>query len=357
VEGLEIRALVVVCRYLGDVLLATPLARALKDRGYAVDWLVAPQTEKLLHGQSFCDTAYAVDAATSWRGQIALARRLWHRYDKAFVLTASDRPMLLAAAATSRIYALIPRRRWQDAWKRRLAYRWLAYEGGRHMARCAIDLGLLDNLKPYPYAGLDWDAADQETVRGLLPWHDIPFVLLHPFARWTYKLWHPQGWRELMARLLDQGFNVVLTASPAEAAAARALVRGQPGGRVCVLAGRLNWRQLAALSALARVYVGLDTANTHLAAGTGTPVIALFGPTDPRLWGPWPHGYKGRTPWRAAVPNGVQRQGNVSLLQGGGDCVPCQLEGCERHPDSSSLCLQQLGSDRVWQEILFRLGG
>jgi len=41
----------------------------------------------------------------------------------------------------------------------------------------------------------------------------------------------------------------------------------------------------------ARLYVGPDTSVTHLAAASGCPTIALFGPTDPRLWGPWPeHG-------------------------------------------------------------------
>ena len=54
--------------------------------------------------------------------------------------------------------------------------------------------------------------------------------------------------------------------------------------------GRLDWAGLTALLRGAAVYVGPDTSMTHLAAGSGCPTIALYGPTSPRLIGPWPVG-------------------------------------------------------------------
>jgi heptosyltransferase-3 len=48
---------------------------------------------------------------------------------------------------------------------------------------------------------------------------------------------------------------------------------------------------------------------------------------------------------------GTQRVNNVVLLQGGGDCVPCMLEGCERHIASLSDCLQDLPVKNVIAEI------
>jgi ADP-heptose:LPS heptosyltransferase len=36
----------------------------------------------------------------------------------------------------------------------------------------------------------------------------------------------------------------------------------------------------------ARVYIGNDAGTTHLAAAVGSPVVAIFGPTDPGLWAP-----------------------------------------------------------------------
>ena len=44
--------------------------------------------------------------------------------------------------------------------------------------------------------------------------------------------------------------------------------------------------QLACWLARARIYIGNDSGITHLAAAAGAPVVALFGPTDPRVWAP-----------------------------------------------------------------------
>jgi len=103
--------------------------------------------------------------------------------------------------------------------------------------------------------------------------------------------------------------------------------------------GQLNWPQLAELLAKARVYIGPDTSVTHLAAASGCPTVALYGPTDPRLWGPWPVGGL-QTMWSATGQ--IQQCGNVWLVQNALPCTPCQLEGCERRLDSYSQCLDEL---------------
>jgi len=352
----SIRALVVVCRYLGDVLLATPLARSLTEAGYTVDWLVATGTQDLLQGQSCAHTVYTVDVSMPWRAQLALGMRLRRKYDAAFVLTASDRPMALAFAASRRVYALIPAEGMQYAWKRYMASQWIPYEDKQHMVWRAIRLGQLADLSTHAHAGLEWTDDDMQQIRKQLPWTEKDaYVQLHPFARWPYKWWNKKGWHDLITYLLDTGLRVAITGSPVEKEQAHTLLKGYDNNKVCALAGVLNWRQLACLSSHAQAYIGLDTANTHLAASTGTQVIALFGPTDPRIWGPWPNGFDGETPWQACVENGIQRSGNISLLQGTQDCVPCQLEGCERRSDSDSACLQDMQAQWVWQEIQHRL--
>jgi heptosyltransferase III len=110
------------------------------------------------------------------------------------------------------------------------------------------------------------------------------------------------------------------------------------------LDGKLSWPQLAALLSRANVYVGPDTSVTHLAAASGCPTVALYGPTDPRLWGPWP--VDGLQPnWEAA--GALQRRGNVWLVRHPLPCQPCQEEGCNRHIASFSYCLDRLAADRV----------
>ena len=87
---------------------------------------------------------------------------------------------------------------------------------------------------------------------------------------------------------------------------------------------------------------------THLAAATGAPTVALYGPTDPRLFGPWPVGGLA-DPWVAAGT--IQRRGNVWLVQNPLPCLPCQQEGCQRHLESYSHCLDELSPPRCWRPI------
>ena len=94
----------------------------------------------------------------------------------------------------------------------------------------------------------------------------------------------------------------------------------------------------------ARVYVGPDTSVSHLAAAAGCPTVTLFGPMDPRVWGPWPVGGL-ETPWQ---PSGtIQNRGNVWIVQNPLPCLPCTFEGCERNIDSTSICLEELKAEQV----------
>ena len=111
--------------------------------------------------------------------------------------------------------------------------------------------------------------------------------------------------------------------------------------------GQKSLGETAELIRRAQLYVGPDTAVTHIAAATGTPTIALFGPSNPVKWGPWPSDWTShQSPWSR---RGGGRQGNVILLQGEGDCVPCLLEGCKRNVSSYSDCLLKLDAGKVIQ--------
>jgi lipopolysaccharide heptosyltransferase III len=87
-----------------------------------------------------------------------------------------------------------------------------------------------------------------------------------------------------------------------------------------------------------------------MAAALGVPTVAMFGPSNPIKWGPWPKDWSASStsPWQF---RGSQRQGNVFLLQGEGDCVPCLHEGCDRHIESLSDCLQTLPVSRVIEAV------
>jgi heptosyltransferase-3 len=157
----------------------------------------------------------------------------------------------------------------------------------------------------------------------------------------------------LAAGLRGRGLNIVATGGPA--AAERTYLddvwRDLPD--VVRVDGRLSWPELATLLAGARVFLGPDTSVTHLAAATGCPTVALFGPTDPRLWGPVPA--EGLDPMWAASGT-IQRRKNVWLVQNPLPCLPCQNEGCERHLLSFSRCMDELTPAQVLRAIDEALG-
>ena len=122
--------------------------------------------------------------------------------------------------------------------------------------------------------------------------HAKRFIHLHPASRWQFKCWTARGNAELIDALTRNGHRVVLTGAPsaderAFVAEILKLARYAP----IDLTGQLSLKELAALTARARLFVGVDSAPMHIAAAMGTPTVALFGPSGDIEWAPWqvPH--------------------------------------------------------------------
>lgn len=167
-----------------------------------------------------------------------------------------------------------------------------------------------------------------------------PYAVIHAAPMFRYKQWTAAGWRALAAGLQERGLKIIAVSGP-DAAERRYLDEVWQG---TVTIHQLSWPQNVALLSRARVYVGTDTSITHLAAAVGCPTLALFGPMDPRVWGPWPVAGLD-APWQASAT--IQNRGNVWIVQNPLPCLPCTFEGCERHIESSSVCLEELTAGQV----------
>jgi heptosyltransferase III len=177
-------------------------------------------------------------------------------------------------------------------------------------------------------------------------------VVVHAPSMWPYKQWPLAHFEILVKGLLAQGLQVVLTGSGSDrdqecVAPLRSLAAT---GGVLDLSGQLDFNQLVALFEQAALYIGPDTSVSHLAAAAGIPVIAMFGPTNPMRWAPWPHHSARPVVFVPAAPR--QRAGNVTVLQGGLACVPCGRAGCEDHRQSRSDCLMDISPQRVLDHAL-----
>ncbi|HTN49197.1 MAG TPA: glycosyltransferase family 9 protein [Burkholderiaceae bacterium] len=342
------RALIVTMRFLGDALLSTPLARALKQRHSAcrIDVLTFTGTEAAFEGNADIERVLAVPEESDARQTMKTALELRRSYDLAVVAQTGTRPFFFGWAAGRRRVGLVAPELGRSWWKRALFDGYAVFDplAPRVLEnqRLAELLGI-DALPAVVPPSAGWTSNEVGAALGFPATER--FAIVHPSPRWRYKQWTAVGWRALVAALADAGLRVVITGGPGDAEKSYLDdVLGTDPVNCLRVDGRWSFAQTADVLQHAALYVGPDTATTHLAAACGTPTVALYGPTDPAIWGPWP-ARDGREYGRVAAH---QRRGNVLLLQNPDlGCVPCQLEGCERHRQSYSLCLDRLPAGRI----------
>jgi heptosyltransferase-3 len=339
------RILVVITLRIGDVLLATPVIRSMKLAWphAEIDVLVFKNTEGVLRGNPDIHRVITVPMRPGFWEHLRLNLNLFRRYDLALTGQISDRATIYTWIA-GKVRIGVQDGNKKNRWKQRLLSGWAKYDNlDTHTV--LTNLGLVDllEIQRSHQVVAAWNAADEKSVVELLQVEigERRFAVLHMSPKYPYKMWHKSGWVELAVWLNGKGIRCVLTGSgdPDEMAYVEGIFRSMPSDNIN-LAGKLSLAESAFLLSRANCYVGPDTALTHMAAALGTPTVALFGPSSPVKWGPWPKGYEQDcNPYRL---KGTQRVGNVLLIQGGGECVPCMEEGCERHINSLSDCLQKM---------------
>lgn len=353
------RILVIATRQIGDVLLTTPLITAAHARwpGARLDVLGFAGTLGMLHGHPAIHELIETPARLGWTGFWRLLRRLWRAYDLALVTQPGDRAHLIAWVAAPCRSGILPLRHGSNWWKRRLLQHAVASggdDGGVHVVQ--EKLALLAPWRPggdapavLPPPGAPLPAALQAQLRP-------GAVVLHVPSMWTYKQWPVANWRALARDLLARGRQVVLTGGPGarDRECIAPLLDLAPAPQLLDTGGQLDFNQLAALLGQAALYIGPDTSVSHLAAATGIPTLAIFGPTNPQRWAPWPAESVSPVVFQRSALS--QQAGNVTLLQGGLHCVPCSRAGCEDHHHSRSDCLVAITPERVLGEALRLLG-
>ncbi|HTH78659.1 MAG TPA: glycosyltransferase family 9 protein [Ramlibacter sp.] len=336
------RIAVIATRQIGDVLLATPLIAAARERwpDARIDVIGFAGTLGMLRGNR--DVNELVESPKPWM--------IWRRYDIALVTDIGDRAHLLGWAAALHRTGVIPESNSSNWWKRMLLDHVVVAAGDRGDKHVALEK--IDLLAPWPAP------SPAQTPRVQAPeGRDLPadiasqlkdgFVVVHAPSMWSYKQWPVAHFEQLVRELVAQGRQVVLTGSESErdreCIAPLRKIEGTVDG-----SGKLDFNQLVTLFKRAALYIGPDTSVSHLAAASGVPVIAIFGPTNPVRWAPRPA--TGDAVFAARGP--IQQSGNVTLLQSELHCVPCGRAGCEDHRQSRSDCLVDIGPERVVREAM-----
>lgn len=310
------KALLVRLSAIGDVVHTLPVAAALRERGFAVDWVVEPAARPLVDGNPAVTRAIAAPAARAaglaraW----AAARRL--RDDGHDV--ALDIQGLWKSAAWARASHARRVMGFSGPWRREPLSEILlgvrvrldpepAHVIDKNLALLrALDIAAEGHREfPLPAAAAEAKRVGEQLAAN--GWGDIAIV--NPGGGWASKLWPPEWFGKLAEGLAARGLVPVVTWGPGEQACAESVVAAS--GKTARLCFPTTLLEYAELARRARIVVAADTGPLHLACAVGAPVVGVFGPTDPARNGPF-----------GAEDITVRRQPL---------CSPCHRRRCSTH--------------------------
>jgi len=314
------RILVIRLDRIGDVVLSTPVLQALREAypKASIAMMVRPTCRELVEGNPYLDEVILYDKDDRHRSivksvRFALGLRRF-QFDTALILHPSNRSHWIPWLAG--IPVRIGYRR-KSGWLLSHPVPHRKQEGIKHEAEYTLDLlrvlpapasaqggpaptsvghmsgpGGITPPSPRPFVPIHPEA--DRRVEELLAEQGVGpgdcLVAIHPSASDRSKRWMPERFASVADQLIDtRGANIVLVAGASDVIDAQAVER-EMCHRPLNLAGRLSVGELASLLRRCRVLISNDSAPVHIAAAVRTPVVAIFGRTQPgvgaRRWGP-----------------------------------------------------------------------
>jgi heptosyltransferase III len=333
------RILVIKLRYLGDVLLTTPLFDAL--RSHFPDAFIAAAvnkgTEDMLTGNPAVNRIFTVERDVNLLSDLLKQLRLMReirnfKFDVVLELTNNDRAAVLA-------YTSGAKRRWcYKKKKKKVLLQSLLFtdliesRGKLHILEQHLEMAKalkcpIPNKKPVLY----WSPQDQASCEQILKNNgtsdDVSFVVLHPASNSLHKVWTVEGYAALCDYLQDKWMirTILISGNDKEELRLNQEICTLAGSRPLNLGGQLSLKQTAVLLSRAALFIGIDSGPMHMATAVNTPVAAIFGPSRAWRWGPWGQGHL--------------------IIQKDWPCVPCGKKGCDGSGESR--CLKELTIEEV----------
>lgn len=317
----------------GDVLLATPVARALRRRypRARLSWLVDAGYEPLLAGNPHLDRVVSFDHTGRHRGPAGIGRLAAELGPVTLLVDLQHKlrtAVLAARLRPAERLTLVKRRGWElvRAMLGRDAVLGAPHQIWRYLALLEVAPDGAGQKPPQPE--LACDPAAGRRVRARLAGLARPRVGLVPAARHPTKAWPLAHWRALAERCQRAGGSVVLLGGGGETDRAAAIGSDLAPDGWAVLAGG-DLAALAASLAACDLVISPDSGPAHMAAALGVATLVLFGPTCPQRW----------------APIGPR----VEVLRRELACSPCSNHGGQSCPLGTLACMRDLRPERVWR--------
>jgi lipopolysaccharide heptosyltransferase II len=326
------RILVSRMKFIGDVVLTTPVIRSLRNAfpDAFIAYMADAHAASLLEQNPCLNEIIPFDfSRPTWREQprvAALLRR--RRFDLAIDLFGNPRSALLTFLSGARTRVGL------DRPGRGRFFTVRVHDDPRPKTAVDFHMQFLEAIgvpRTSERTELFLTEDERATARRLLAnvvRTPDAVVCLHPGATWPAKRWAPERFAAL-AHIVRDRFKAeaILTAGPNDREVIHRVLEAS-AGPIPVFEG-LPLRQLAAVLSQCRVYVANDSGPVHIAAAVGTPTIGIFGPGEENIWFPYP-----------------SDEGH-SALRHNVACHPCHLDFCNRTGAGYMECMAGLDVERV----------
>ena len=312
--------------FIGDIILSTPALRALREKypHAMIDMLVIPWAAQAAAGNPYVDHVYSYDK----KGVHRKIKNLWHlildlrshKYDLAIAANFASRGAMMAKAIGAR---------YRIGYDAQHAGFFLTHTVSSHRDIIKHETeNQLDVLRPLGITTNDFsltfrhNPVDVKNMNSKVQHSsDLPILVICPFGRHPLNSWRVEGYVEIIKGLAGIA-SCYLIGGKAEKEKLDD-INSKAGNHGQVLAGNLTIGELAAFLAKSSLVITVDTGPMHIASAVGTPILALFGRSDSRVWG----------------PRGICDK----IIQLNLDCAPCIIpRECEHHS-----CMKNITSEMV----------
>jgi len=282
------RVLVTRLRWLGDVVMSTPMLEALREAlpQASIEYLAYTPFAPALEGHPACDRILALPPKAGPAATLSVVRELRRpRVDWCFDTLGNPRSAILIALAAPH-HSVAPARGIRSYL---YEHRQRHESGERSAVRHQLDMliPLLGRVDMRPTSLFVGESERQEIAARLGLASSGDLVLIHPGATWPERAWPIERWPSLISALQQDtpGIGIRVITQPGWEAEAESIV-ARSGGDVGQLPA-LDLRSLMGLLAWASLYVGNDGGILHCAVALRVPTVGIFGPTDHEIWFPY----------------------------------------------------------------------
>ncbi len=290
-----VNILIVKLSSIGDVIHTLPALAAIRNAlpDAKISWVVERGSAAILQNNSYLDKLIEIDTKSLRRREkvkklISNARDQYKDLRAATFDVALDFQGLLKSAAVAKLTKAKQRFGFSKDTLREPASRFLLTDKIDVRKRLHVidkSLALAQEALGIPVPERDFefpiftDEVHINEAREIAANAGDDFAILNPSGGWVTKLWHAEKFGALADRLWERfGLISVISTAPNEIDLAEKVAKASRSGKLILAQPSL--KGFFELSKLAKVYVGGDTAPTHLAVAAKSPVVGIFGPTE-----------------------------------------------------------------------------